>query len=56
MYFFNAARTLVASSVVFTVAAASPVALPPATAQNVEKRDYMITPKVFIIDMVCDVV
>ncbi|MCJ1477988.1 hypothetical protein MMC13_006663 [Lambiella insularis] len=51
MSFLNAARTLLASSVVVAFAAASPLASSAAAAQNVEKRAYTITPKVFIIDM-----
>ena len=49
----NAASVLLASAVLLELAAASPVASLESNAQPLEKRDYVISPKIMIVDMVC---
>ncbi|MCJ1380408.1 hypothetical protein MMC17_003511 [Xylographa soralifera] len=51
MFSPNTATILLASAVLLGLAAASPVAPLEATAQLLEKRDYVISPKVMIVDM-----
>ena len=53
MFSPNTASVLLASTVLLGFTAASPVASLEANAQPLEKRDYVISPKVMIVDMVC---
>ncbi|MCJ1438258.1 hypothetical protein MMC27_007646 [Xylographa pallens] len=51
MFSLNTASVLLASTVLLGLAATSPVASLEAKAQPLEKRDYVISPKVMIVDM-----
>ncbi|MCJ1400545.1 hypothetical protein MMC11_003751 [Xylographa trunciseda] len=51
MFAPNAASVLLASTVLFGLAVTTPIAPLEATAQPLEKRDYVIAPKVMIVDM-----